>query len=252
MYAVAGQVGGELYTIGVLQAYQADLIRDLNCTEGLSSEPVIELHRTKDFAPSCNLCHGCHRAASVAWSVRVEGERHSLSHGCPDLTFWTLLWIRKISEVKSVAFKHYMPATVRTLQSPLLTLSQVPTEDRKQVSLPGPRLRGGPRWQSCKKPKDDFRDVITVTQKSKSNPLRPFLACLPQPPSLPLLRLTPTPSQQQGCWGTRGCYIRILGWKGLCPLDTPCRKGGNSSNKELYPSSVVIIETLSSTVWLIK
>lgn len=67
---------------------------------------------------------------------------------------------------------HYIPTVVRTLQSPLLTLPQVPAGDRvrKRVSLPGPNLRGGLRWQSCEKPKEDFRDVITARQQSKSNP----------------------------------------------------------------------------------
>lgn len=68
---------------------------------------------------------------------------------------------------------HYIPTVVRTLQSPLLTLPQtesVGDRVRKRVSLPGPNLRGGLRWQSCEKPKEDFRDVITARQQSKSNP----------------------------------------------------------------------------------
>lgn len=50
VYVVAGQAGGELHTMGVLQAYQGDLLRDINCSDGLSPEAVIELCHTTDFA----------------------------------------------------------------------------------------------------------------------------------------------------------------------------------------------------------
>ncbi len=36
VYAVAGQAGGTLHTISVLQAYQADLLRDANAAGGVS------------------------------------------------------------------------------------------------------------------------------------------------------------------------------------------------------------------------
>lgn len=37
-YTVAGQAGGALHTMAVLQAYQADLLKDLDGGEGLAPE----------------------------------------------------------------------------------------------------------------------------------------------------------------------------------------------------------------------
>lgn len=47
---MAGQAGGALHTMAVLQAYQADLLRDLAEGKGLSPEAVEELHHTTDLA----------------------------------------------------------------------------------------------------------------------------------------------------------------------------------------------------------
>ncbi len=49
-YAAAGQAGAALHTMSVLQAYQADLLKDLDQGQGLPTEAVIELHRTTDLA----------------------------------------------------------------------------------------------------------------------------------------------------------------------------------------------------------
>ncbi|CAM4467978.1 unnamed protein product [Leuciscus chuanchicus] len=46
----AGQAGAALHTLAVLQAYQADLLRDLDQGTGLSPEAVTELCRTTDLA----------------------------------------------------------------------------------------------------------------------------------------------------------------------------------------------------------
>lgn len=49
-YASAGQAGAALRTVAVLQAYQADLLKDLDQGQGLLSEPVAELRHTTDLA----------------------------------------------------------------------------------------------------------------------------------------------------------------------------------------------------------
>ncbi len=49
-YVAAGQAGGALHTMAVLQAYQADLLNDLDEGKGLSLEAVEELYRTTDLA----------------------------------------------------------------------------------------------------------------------------------------------------------------------------------------------------------
>lgn len=49
-YAAAGQAGGVLHMMAVLQAYQASLLKVLDDDKGLSPEAVIELRRTTDLA----------------------------------------------------------------------------------------------------------------------------------------------------------------------------------------------------------
>ncbi len=49
-YAAAGQAGAALHTMSVLQAYQADLLKDLDQGQGLPLEAVTELRRTTDLA----------------------------------------------------------------------------------------------------------------------------------------------------------------------------------------------------------
>lgn len=49
-YPAAGQAGGALHTMAVLEAYQADLLKDLDQQKGLSPEAVAELRRTTDLA----------------------------------------------------------------------------------------------------------------------------------------------------------------------------------------------------------
>ncbi len=49
-YAAAGQAVSSLHTMAVLQAYQADLLKDLDKGQGLSSDEVAELRRTTDLA----------------------------------------------------------------------------------------------------------------------------------------------------------------------------------------------------------
>ncbi len=49
-YAAAGQGVASLHTMVVLQAYQADLLKDLDDGQGLSPDEVAELRRTTDLA----------------------------------------------------------------------------------------------------------------------------------------------------------------------------------------------------------
>lgn len=48
-YAAADQAGATLYTMVVLQEYHADLLKELDLGQGLSSEAVAELCRTTDL-----------------------------------------------------------------------------------------------------------------------------------------------------------------------------------------------------------
>lgn len=46
----ASQAGGSLHTMAMMQAYQADLLKDLDHREGLSPKTVAELCYTTDLA----------------------------------------------------------------------------------------------------------------------------------------------------------------------------------------------------------
>ncbi|ROL45669.1 hypothetical protein DPX16_17785 [Anabarilius grahami] len=73
-YTAVGQAGAALHTMAVLQAYQADLPKDLDQGQGLSPEAVEELRRTTDLA----LWATKQTAASVERSMAamVATERH--------------------------------------------------------------------------------------------------------------------------------------------------------------------------------
>ncbi len=49
-YAAAGQAGVFLHAVAVLQAYQADLLKELDEEEDLNSDDISELRRTTDLS----------------------------------------------------------------------------------------------------------------------------------------------------------------------------------------------------------
>lgn len=70
----AGQAGGALHTMAVLQVYQADLLKDLDDGKGLSPEAVTELPRATDLA----LWATTQTAAAIgcAMAAMAATERH--------------------------------------------------------------------------------------------------------------------------------------------------------------------------------
>ncbi len=54
-YSAAGQAGACLHTMSVLQAYQADLLKELDEREQVSSDDIAELRRTADLSLSAPL-----------------------------------------------------------------------------------------------------------------------------------------------------------------------------------------------------
>ncbi len=73
-YTVAGQVGTCLHTMSVLQAYKADLLKELDKGKQIRSEDIEELRRTVDFA-----LHATNESAcAIGWSMAalVAAERH--------------------------------------------------------------------------------------------------------------------------------------------------------------------------------
>ncbi len=73
-YAVAGQVGACLHTMAVLLAYQADLLKELDEGEQISSSDVGELRRTADLA--LRATKETARAIGRSMAAMVAAERH--------------------------------------------------------------------------------------------------------------------------------------------------------------------------------
>ncbi len=87
-YMAAGQAGAALHTMLVLQAYQADLLKDLDQAQGLPPEAVTELRRTTDLAlratkqMAADGGDGGHRETSVDKPGGHRGERETISSRC--------------------------------------------------------------------------------------------------------------------------------------------------------------------------
>ncbi|KAL0202332.1 hypothetical protein M9458_000350, partial [Cirrhinus mrigala] len=73
-YAAVGQAVASLHTMAVLQAYQADLLKDLHKGQGLSPDEVAELRRTTDLALQATKQAATAMGRSMA--AMVVTERH--------------------------------------------------------------------------------------------------------------------------------------------------------------------------------
>ncbi len=86
-YTAAGQAGACLHTMSVLQAYQADLLKELDEGKQVKSDDISELRRTADLALHAG-------EAFVVDPVRYEREGQGLPHGSPACAFWSV-WRRR-------------------------------------------------------------------------------------------------------------------------------------------------------------
>lgn len=73
-YAAAGQAGACLHTMAVLQAYQADLLKELDEGEEIKSDDITELRRTADL--SLRATKETARAIGRSMAAMVAAERH--------------------------------------------------------------------------------------------------------------------------------------------------------------------------------
>lgn len=107
-YEAVCQTGGALHTMTVLQAYQADLLRDMDQGQVLSPKVVAELRHTTDLAL---------RAPKQTMMAMLITERHlwmNLPSCCSDFTLWTLWHFRRDNsgeevKVQLVAFRRCIP-----------------------------------------------------------------------------------------------------------------------------------------------
>ncbi len=73
-YVAAGQAGACLHTMSVLQAYQADLLKELDEREAMSSNDITEVRRTADLA--LRATKETARAIGRSMAALVAAERH--------------------------------------------------------------------------------------------------------------------------------------------------------------------------------
>ncbi len=71
-YIAAGQAGMALHTMAILQAYQADVLKEIDEGAGLTAEAVKELRRATDFALRAIKHTACAVGRSMADSVAAE------------------------------------------------------------------------------------------------------------------------------------------------------------------------------------
>jgi hypothetical protein len=73
-YMAAGRAGASLHTMAVLQAYQADLLKDMDQGEGPTMEDIAELRKATDL--SLRVTKETARAIGRSMSALVTTERH--------------------------------------------------------------------------------------------------------------------------------------------------------------------------------
>lgn len=73
-YMAAGRAGDSLHTMAVLQAYQADLLKDIDEGEGPTPEDIAELRKAADL--SLRVTKETARAVGRSMAAMVVSERH--------------------------------------------------------------------------------------------------------------------------------------------------------------------------------
>ncbi len=148
-YAAAGQAVASLHTMAVLQAYQADLLKDLDKGQGLSPDEVAELRHTTDLA--LRATKQATTAMGRSMATMVVTERHLWVNLAdigkkekgflldapvsPSELFGTSVeTVKKFREAKacSAAFKTFIPRRSRS--------------EPEQRTGPGPSPSGDQKW----------------------------------------------------------------------------------------------------------
>ncbi len=120
----AGQTGGCLHTMAVLQAYQADLLKEVDEGQDIKNEDIAELRRAIDLSLRATK----ETAQAIGWSIAalVATERHlwlTLSQinnkkqgfytGRPNIAFWPVqrrLWdMFQEAKKQAAAFQRFLP-----------------------------------------------------------------------------------------------------------------------------------------------
>ncbi len=195
-YAAAGQAVASLHTMAVLQAYQADLLKDLDDGQGLSPDEVAELRRTTDLALRATKQAATAMGRSMA--AMVVTERH-LWVNLADLekkekgflldapvspselfgtSVETVVEKFKEARARSAAFETFIPRRPRSEPEQSRGPGPAWSEDRRRAQKasvatrapPPPAGRARGRYRS-RRGRRDLREVIqTKCSQQRSRP----------------------------------------------------------------------------------
>ncbi len=188
-YTAAGQAAASLHTMAVLQAYQADLLKDLDKGQGLSPDEVAELRRTTDLA-----LHATKQAANAidrSMVAMVVTERNlwvnladtgSKEKGflldvpvSPSELFGTSVEtvVEKFKEAKtrSAAFKSFIPR--RSRSEPEQQRDPGPSRSKDQRWAQKTSVTPAGRAQKGLESKGNRQDLREVIQTRRSQCSRP-------------------------------------------------------------------------------
>ncbi len=194
-YAAAGQAVASLHTMAVLQAYQADLLKDLDKCQGLSPDEVAELRRTTDLALRATKQAATAMGRSVAAMVVMQRhlwvnladigrkEKGFLLDApvSPSELFGTSVEtvVEKFKEAKarSAAFKSFIPRRSRSEPEQRRGPDPSPSEYQRWtqrasvVARAPPPPAGRARWRrGSKRGRQDLREVIQTKRSQRSRP----------------------------------------------------------------------------------
>ncbi len=195
-YAAAGQAVASFHTMAVLQAYQADLLKDLDNGQGLSPDEVAELRRTTDLALRATKQAATAMGRSMAAMVVTEShlwvnladlgkkEKGFLLDApiSPSKLFGTS--VKTVVEnfrearARSAAFKTFIPRRSRSVPEQSRGPGPSWSEDRRRAQKasvaarapPPPAGRARGRYRS-KRGRQDLREVIQTKRSQQRSRL---------------------------------------------------------------------------------
>ncbi len=190
-YGAADQAVAPLHTMAVLQAYQADLLKDLDNGQGLSTDEVAELRRTMDLA-----LRAIKQAATAMGRSMAAMERHLWVNLAdlekkekgflldapilPSELFGTSVEtvVEKFSEARarSAAFETFIPRRSRSEPEQSRGPGPAWSEDRRRAQKdsvatrapPPPAGRARGRYRS-RRGRRDLREVIQTKRSHQQH-----------------------------------------------------------------------------------
>ncbi|KAI2653751.1 Lamina-associated polypeptide 2, isoform alpha [Labeo rohita] len=199
-YAAAGQAVGTLHTMAVLQAYQADLLKDLDKGQGLSPDEVAELRRTMDLA--LRATKQAATAMGRSMGAMVVTERHlwvnladlgkkergflldaPVSHSeLFGASVETVVEKFREARMRSAAFKTFIPRRSRSEPEQRGGPGPSRSGERRQAQktsvatcAPPPPAGGSGRKRGSSGGRQDLREVIQTRQRARLDQAFRFL-----------------------------------------------------------------------------